>query len=85
MSEEYIQYKNMTYEQKRAYHNQKNREYRERLAALKGKVINHHDPDSHPSLMTPDERQAYNRECLNRHKQRQQHGTKQPKLRAQRY
>ena len=34
MSEEYIQYKNMTYEQKRAYHNQKNREYRERLAAL---------------------------------------------------
>jgi hypothetical protein len=53
----------MTYEQKRAYHNQKNREYRERLEALKGKVINHHDPDSHPSLMTQDEQRVYKREC----------------------
>lgn len=80
MSEEYIQYKYMTYEQKRAYHNQKNREYRERLAALKGKVINHHDPDSHPSLMTQDERQAYNREIQRRYKERQRYGTEQPKL-----
>ncbi len=75
MSEEYIQYKNMTYEQKRAYHNQKNREYRERLAALKGKVINHHDTDSHPSLMTPNERQAYNRKIQRRYKERQNHNT----------
>lgn len=80
MSEEYIHYKNMTYEHKRAYHNQKNREYRERLAALKGKVINHHDPDSHPSLMTQDERQAYNREIQRRYKERQRYGTEQPKL-----
>ena len=70
----------MTYKQKRAYHNQKNREYRERLAALKGKIINHHDTDSHPSLMTPDERQAYNREIQRRYKERQRYGTEQPKL-----
>jgi hypothetical protein len=53
----------MTYEQKRAYHNQKNREYRERLAALQGRTINHQKPNSHPSQMTPEEQRAYNREC----------------------
>lgn len=70
MSEEYIQYKNMTYEQKRAYHNQKNREYRERLAALQGRTINHQKPNSHPSQMNKDDYLAYNRECQRRYKER---------------
>jgi len=38
--EDYIQYKNMTYDQRRAYHNQKNREYRAKLKALGYKSVN---------------------------------------------
>ena len=71
MSEEYIQYKNMTYEQKRAYHNQKNREYRERLAALQGRTINHRNPNSHPSQMNTEDRLAYRRDVAQRYRQRQ--------------
>lgn len=59
MSEEYIQYKNMTYEQKRAYHNQKNRESRERKAALLGRTINRQNPRNHPSKMSREELLAY--------------------------
>ena len=40
MMDDYIQYKDMTYEQKRAYHNQKNREYHERRKALGYRMVN---------------------------------------------
>jgi hypothetical protein len=68
--EEYIQYKNMTYEQKRAYHNQKNREYRERKAALEGRVVVHQNPNSHPTKMSHEERLEYNRQQQRRYKER---------------
>ena len=69
--EEYIQYKNMTYEQKRAYHNQKNREYHERKAALEGRVVVHQNPNSHPSKMSREELLAYRREVARRYRERQ--------------
>ena len=68
--DEYIQYKNMTYEQKRAYHNQKNREYRERKAALEGRTIIHQNPNSHPSKMSREELLAYRREVARRYNER---------------
>jgi hypothetical protein len=69
--EEFIQYKNMTDEQKRAYHNQKNRESRERKAALKGRIIIHQNPNSHPSKMSREELLAYRREVARRYRERQ--------------
>ena len=68
--DEYIQYKNMTDEQKRAYHNQKNREYRERKAALEGRTIIHQNPNSHPSKMSREELLAYRREVARRYNER---------------
>lgn len=61
----------MNAEERREYHRQKNREYEERKAVLTGRSIRKQDPQSHPSLMTREERLAYNRECLRRHKERQ--------------
>jgi hypothetical protein len=69
--EEYIQYKNMTYEQKRAYHNQKNREYHARKAALEGRIVVHQNPNSHPSKMSREELLAYRRENARRYRERQ--------------
>ena len=69
--EEYIQYKNMTYEQKREYHNQKNREYRERKAELEGRTIIHQNHNSHPSKMSREELLAYRREVARRYNERQ--------------
>ena len=68
--EEYIQYKNMTYEQKREYHNQKNRESRERMAALNGRIVVHQNPNSHPSKMSREELLAYRREVARRYNER---------------
>ena len=61
----------MTADERREYHRQRNREYRERKAVLRGRPIRHHDPDSHPSQMTHTERLAYNREVQRRYKERQ--------------
>lgn len=69
--EEYIQYKNMTYDQRRAYHNQKNSEYRERKAALEGRIVVHKNPLSHPSKMSREELLAYRREVSRRYRERQ--------------
>ena len=69
--EVYIQYKNMTDEQKREYHNQKNRESRERKAALNGRIIVHQNPNSHPSKMSREELLAYRRDVARRYRERQ--------------
>jgi hypothetical protein len=61
----------MNSDQRRAYHRQKQREYNERKAALLGRSIKHHNPESHPSMMTHEERLAYNRESAKRCKERQ--------------
>ena len=66
MREQRIKIKDMTPEQRRAYFNQKNHEYRERVAALKGRSLNKKDPDSHPTQMTPEQRRAYNRIVLHK-------------------
>lgn len=62
----------MTPDERRAYHRQKQQEYKERKAALHGRTIQHHEPGSHPTLMTREERLAYNRECIRRYKERHQ-------------
>lgn len=54
----------------REYMRIKQQEYRERIAALKGRTVQHHDPNSHPSKMTPDELRDYKRECQRRYKER---------------
>ena len=59
-------------EQRREYHRQKDQEYRNRKAELRGRPLRHIDPNSHPSLMTPEERRAYTRECQQRYKLRHQ-------------
>lgn len=61
MREQRIKIKDMDYAQRRAYFNQKNREYRERVAALNNRKLQRKDPNSHPTKMTPEERLAYNR------------------------
>ena len=60
----------MTADERRAYHREKLREHRERVAILRGRPIRHPDPNSHPSQMTYHERLAYNREVLRRYKER---------------
>ena len=61
----------MTYEQKREYHNQKNRESRERKAALLGRTIHRQNQRSHPSKMSREELLAYRREVARRYRERQ--------------
>lgn len=65
------EYYYMTPDQRREYHRRKDREYRERKAALQGRTIRPRDPNSHPSQMTYDQLLAYKREHLRRYKERQ--------------
>jgi uncharacterized protein YdhG (YjbR/CyaY superfamily) len=60
----------MTPEERREYHRRKSQEHKERLAVLRGWPIRHHDPNSHPSQMSYEERLKYNREALHRYKER---------------
>ena len=70
MSNHRTAYYYMTPEERREYFRQKNREYYERKAVLRGYPIRHHDPNSHPSQMSAQERLEYNREAARKFKER---------------
>lgn len=61
----------MNTEERREYHRKKNHEYDERKAILRGRPIRPYNKNTNLSQMTREERLAYNRECLRRHKEKQ--------------
>ena len=70
MSRQRTAYFYMTPDERRAYFRKKQQEHYERKATLYGRTVRHHDPNSHPSLMTQEERKKYKREIQRRYLER---------------
>ena len=61
----------MTAAERKEYHRIKAHEYNERKAILRGYPLRTYNKNANLATMTREERLAYNRECLRRHKERQ--------------
>ena len=61
----------MTPDERKEYHRIKAHEYCARKAILRGYPLRTYNKNANLAKMTREERLAYNRECLRRHKERQ--------------